>query len=156
MGNHITIKKDVTELKGPFILIHVANNKGFMGAGVAKAIVHKWPRVLTDYRAVTNMEGPVIRDSASILGTCVVSCVEEEGFVISMICQDNYGTVKNKCYLDYGAFHECLEQVARISTNMGIPVYAPKGIGCGLAGGNPELVRLSMQHLDVTFCELGE
>lgn len=138
------IERDVTTLQAPFILLHLANNKHVMGAGVAKAIAEKWPQVLKDYQ-----------EAPSTLGTNVVTEVVPGGYVISLIAQKGYGTDRVRINYDY--FEECLTKLLPFfKTLENTKVFAPFHIGCGLAGGNwsTMLETFSRFPVNVTFCKL--
>lgn len=144
------INKDVTELVAPFCLIHVVNNKNVMNAGVAKVISRKWPQVKEDYHAYF-----AIHSNTSLLGQIIMTHVGEGQYILSMIAQDGYGN-DGKRYLQYDALEQCLAQAKRISTQLNIPLYAPFKMGCGLAGGNWELVLPMLNESNVTICKVGE
>jgi O-acetyl-ADP-ribose deacetylase (regulator of RNase III) len=145
---HTYLTKDVTTLEEPFILLHIANNKGVMGKGVAAAITTKWPQVKKDYQEFFKL----LR-SEPALGGVVLTQVSESGYVLSLIAQDGYGN-DGKRYLDYGALAECIERVSRIVKGLALPVYAPYGIGCGLAGGSWEVVEAAFNaKLNVNYCK---
>jgi O-acetyl-ADP-ribose deacetylase (regulator of RNase III) len=141
----LVIEKDVTELKPPFVLVHLANDKGAMGRGVAKAISDKWPQVLTDYRPL-----------ASILGTISITEVVPDGLVISLVAQKGYGT--DRVRVNYEFLKECLTKMIPVIQSNDLPVFAPFHIGCGLAGGNWTTVLeiFSALPYHVTFCKLPE
>lgn len=149
------VNLDVTTLQPPFILVHIGNNKGVMGAGVAKVIVQKWPSVKTDY-----LEAQSDSSHGLPLGSILVSEVVPGGFVITLIAQNGYGR-DGKLYLVYEALKECLNKLVpfyyqyRTSHN----VYAPFKIGCGLAGGDWDTVREifdSFKEFRVIYCRKPE
>jgi O-acetyl-ADP-ribose deacetylase (regulator of RNase III) len=131
------ITLDVTELQAPFILLHIGNNKGVMNAGVAKAIIEKWPSVKTDY-----LEARFDSSHGLPLGSILVTEVIPNGFVITMIAQNGYGR-DSKLYLVYDALKECLNKVVPFyyQYQNSHNVFAPFQIGCGLAGGDWDTVR---------------
>jgi hypothetical protein len=149
------VEMDVTKLNAPFILLHIGNNKGVMGAGVAKDLATEWPVVKSDYLDRQ-------KDSAHglPLGSIVISEVVPNGFVITMIAQNGYGN-DGKLYLSYGALKECLDKVipfyySKRNTHI---VFAPFKIGCGLAGGDWESVLeifKNIKEFQVMFCKKPE
>lgn len=152
-----TIDKDVTTLTSPFVLLHVANDKRVMGAGVAKAISTKWPRVREDY----------ITTDADLmkLGNIVITPVEEgESFVVSMIAQEGFGS-EGRCYLNYQALARCLNKVSAFVSSIKeegkdkLLIFVPHGMGAGLAGGDwgtvYGLLQSELDTLDVTCCKHG-
>jgi O-acetyl-ADP-ribose deacetylase (regulator of RNase III) len=138
------IEKDVTELKAPFILIHLANNKQKMGAGVALSLAQTWPQVLVD-----------LQNAPTDLGSIVVTEVVPNGFVISLIAQKGYGT--NRVRINYDYFEECLQKLTPfVNTLKDTPIFAPFHIGCGLAGGNWDTMLgvFAQFPFNITFCKL--
>lgn len=125
------IRKDITTVEEG-IICQVVNNKGVMGAGVAKAIYTTWPEVRTQYLDLKTYK----------LGT--VDMVEikppSKLEIANLIAQDGYGR-DGKLYLKYGPLSECLEFVARFNKMWyDVPIYIPYGMGCGLAGGDWDTV----------------
>lgn len=143
------ITQDVTKLTGSFILIHVVNNRNVMGAGVAKAISDTWPEVKGDYHAF--FDKPTLDP---VMGAVILSQVAPAGYVLSLIAQDGYGN-DGKRYLDYPALSDCLDRVVRIAGSLGIAVYAPFNMGCGLAGGDWPLVKTMVESKlpNIFFCQ---
>lgn len=122
-----------------------------MGAGVAKAIIDKWPVVKTDY-----LEAQVDSSHGLPIGSILVSEVVPDGYVITMIAQNGYGR-DGKCYLVYKALEECLRKVVPFHYKLQKThnIYAPFKIGCGLAGGDWTTVRETfdkIQEFRVIFC----
>lgn len=149
------VSLDVTTLQAPFFLLHIGNNKGVMNAGVAKAIISKWPNVKTDY-----LEAKANKSHGLPLGSILVTEVVPNGFVITMIAQNGYGR-DNQLYLVYEALKECLSKVVpfyyqyRQTHN----IYAPFKIGCGLAGGDWDTVRelfSKFNEFRVIYCKKPE
>lgn len=109
------------------IILHQANCQGVMGAGLALQLKKKWPVVYTDYRTKYERVG-------LFLGDIILSRVEGDIFVASLCTQKFYG--RGKVFTDY----ECLKNSMKaISTNR-MQIYVPYGIGCGLAGGDWNVV----------------
>lgn len=119
---------DVTE----GIIVHQVNCQNVMGAGVARAIYEKYPKVKSDYH--TFCSG--MKDPKALLGDMLYTGIKENLYVISLFTQEFYGNSKitKKCYT-----HEDL-LIARIihicEKHKQMPIYIPEYIGCGLAGGN--------------------
>ena len=126
------------------IIVHGCNCQGVMGAGVAKAIKEKWPRVDANYRMQYN-------DGAVFLGDIQVCTkkpdlrlfdkynswttpdLPDEVIVINAFTQFSYGTEKRQ--VDYDAVSACFAKVRMIARDTGLPVFFPK-IGAGLGGGD--------------------
>lgn len=114
------------------VICHQVNCQGSMNAGLAEEIAKRWPEVKRDYQNLC-MENGINQ----LLGTYIFTPIEEGG-IVSIFGQAYYGRDKNRCYTSYGALarafhliHECLH-VKKIAV--------PYGIGCGLAGGDWNVV----------------
>lgn len=114
------------------VICHQVNCQGVMNAGLAKDIAKRWPEVKRDYEAICMESG-----YKQLLGNYIFTPIEEGG-IVSIFGQVYYGRDKNRCYTSYGALahafhliHDCLH-VKKIAI--------PYGIGCGLAGGDLDVV----------------
>jgi len=121
------------------ILLHVCNNKGVMGSGIAKEIRERIPEAFYAYRK-----------SYSELGT-VTSC----GKVINMVAQDGYG--KGIRHLNYGALARCL-LIASMQKSR-VEFVVPYKMGADRAGGDWEIVKEMLDFFiadryDLTIVEL--
>lgn len=123
------INKDITNIPSG-IIIHQANNKRVMGAGVAKAIITKYPKHKEDYLKAS-ME----------LGNIVYSKVNDYIGVIAIITQDGFGRNKSVVYTNYDAFKKALLKIDKFHKKYPeIDLYMPYGIGCGLANGDWNII----------------
>lgn len=126
---------DVTE----GIIVHQVNCKGVMGAGLAKQIRNKYPVVYTKYREFINGADPT-----SLLGKHQITRVTNTLIVLNIFGQLNYGT--STMQTDYAAFENALSTFSnlyklseKVNTKHS-PIYFPYGIGCGLAGGDWNII----------------
>lgn len=120
---------DITKVRKG-IIIHQANNKGVMGAGVAKAIVDVYPQHKLDYQM-----------SDLSLGNLVCTRVSQNVGVIAMVTQNGYGRDKSITYTDYESFKNALIKIRDMhTTHPKINYYMPFGIGCGLANGDWNII----------------
>ena len=112
------------------IICHQVNCNGVMGAGLAKQIRERYPKVYELYRNRC-------RDSiGSLLGQNQYILVDDNKWIANLFCQDGYG--RDKRYTDYGAL---TKSFTSLICDMGECVIAiPYGIGCGLAGGDWNIV----------------
>lgn len=132
----ITIKGDITDITYGFVC-HQVNCQGVMGAGVAMAIRKKWPVAYTQYRKAY-INGQLK------LGNAIFIHVTEFIYVVHMCGQNGYG--RHGVFTDYTALEKAIESVKNVrirrhKTGYSLwPIYFPKGIGCGLAGGDWKVV----------------
>lgn len=123
--NHIT--GNILDIKGG-IIVHGCNNRGMMGAGIAKDIVQLHPKVLLDYQNFIN-------NNRNTLGRVVWTEINPFLLIASGITQPNYGREANKIYVNYELILSIFQEVALKSKITTLPVFYPK-IGAGLGGGD--------------------
>ena len=127
------------------IIVQQVNCKGVMGAGLAKQIRDKWPSVYDRYLDKVYYS-PKNED---LLGTTVWNKVDTNLFVASIFGQYDYG--HGTKFTIYPALFKGLDYVFGMAEIDQIPVYIPKGLGCGLAGGNWDFVEAYIKDLDYMF-----
>lgn len=110
------------------VICHQVNCKHVMGAGLAATIRKKYPRHYEDYMS-----------RAAHLGGLVFTQVNNDLYIVGVYGQQEYG--RDKRYTDYDALEKGLIAVGTFAQSLGLPVYLPYGIGCGLAGGDWEIVK---------------
>lgn len=132
----ITYKKgNLLEARG--VIVHGCNAQGAYGSGVAGQIRKKWPNAYEGYMLLIEHYG--IGDP-SCLGE-ISWCPVGEGIVVgNMVTQRYYGYDGRK-YVDYTAVQDAFENLIESAVNLNLPkvINFPK-IGCGLAGGDWEIV----------------
>lgn len=116
-----------------------------MGAGLAKQIRDKWPKVYDNYQIRVNS----VEDNKNILGMSSWAYVNNQLIVASIFGQYGYG--HGKRFTLYPALFKGLKYVFDTAKTDQIPVYIPKGLGCGLAGGNWDFVESYIKDLDYMF-----
>ena len=127
------------------IIVQQVNCMGVMGAGLAKQIRDKWPYIYDDYKArIYNTA-----NAKELLGKTLFNNVENNLFVASIFGQYYYGCQAK--FTNYPALFKGLDFVAEISAADQTAIYIPKGLGCGLAGGNWDFVEAYIQDLDLLF-----
>ena len=138
------IKGDILDVtKG--IIVQQVNCIGVMGAGLAKQIKDKWPDIYNSYKTrIHNTE-----NTKELLGKTFFDYVENNLFVASIFGQYYYGHQAK--FTNYTALFKGLNSVAEISATYKTAIYIPKGLGCGLAGGNWDFVEAYIQDLDLFF-----
>jgi O-acetyl-ADP-ribose deacetylase (regulator of RNase III) len=128
------------------IICHQTNCKGSMGSGIAKQIKDKWPKVHRDYRF--NIErmynGNFASKSSDLLGMITWTEVENGRYIMNFFSQDEYYP-RNRCHTNYEAFTKCCKALKNFITEYNLDksntiIGFPYKIGCGLAGGNWDIV----------------
>lgn len=123
------------------LVCHQVNCMGVMGAGLAKQLRDLFPQMYRSYKALCNMAS----DKRTLLGqidTCPVNYNGYDYTIVSIFGQEHYG--KGGCFTDYDALRKAFQTIrgmasplpARVSTRVRIPYR----LGCGLAGGDWNVV----------------
>lgn len=119
------------------IVCHQVNMKGVMGAGLAKQIRNKFPDVYNVYKKKCKSGFVELGDVQ------FVSILEDAGYIVANIFgQDGYG--RDKIYTDYTALKRAFATVASGFHDSVIRI--PYRMGCGLAGGNWDVVLKIIQE----------
>ena len=126
------------------IIVHQVNCRRTMGAGLALKIKAMYPQHYVDY-----MKTP------PALGKICVTEVNPEFLVVGVYGQDRFGT--GRTFTDYDMLRRGLQSVAELAKEKELPVFLPFGIGCGLAGGNWDIVLPIIKEVlpDSTIIQVG-
>ena len=127
-------------------ICHQVNCQGVMGSGIAKQIRERWPWVFSSYHAYC--VGHKNRDESplgNIWGVAVEHDNRDVQWVINMFSQDNYGYDGSR-FTSYDAFAECLTKM-RDRLPKDKTVGFPKNIGCGLGGGNWNVISALIEEI---------
>jgi len=117
----------------PTAILHGCNCFCTMGAGIAKYLSMKYPQVLA-------ADLKTKKGDASKLGTFTTAVISPKLHILNCYTQYHYGFKKGgKPPVDYDAIRQCLQKVANDYNLLNIQFRSPK-IGCGLAGGNWDIV----------------
>ncbi len=116
------------------LIIHVVNDMGAMGAGVAKALFSKWYDVRKRYLEWYE------KNNQLNLGTIQAIKVEKNIVVINMVAQHKIGYENNLPPIRYDALTQCIIKVQNLAKKYTASVHIPYNMGCGLAGGKWDVV----------------
>ena len=135
-------------------IAHGVNCQNVMGSGVAKALFDKYPKVKEDYHYYHSEMLEDVCDNIYLLGSYSVSDQLDGKHVLNCYTQEFYGRNKKK-FVSYDAIFNVFKHMSK----MGVKEVAIPKIGCGLAGGNWEIVKLIIDDatgndLDVYVYEL--
>lgn len=119
---------------GANVIVHQVNCRGVMGAGLARQIKEKYPEAFTKYKTYCDS----FSDKSEMMGTVLfVTCMD--GTVIANVFgQLDFG--RNGRKTDYHSLKRGLNDVRKYAEKDGLSVAIPHRIGCGLAGGNWNIV----------------
>lgn len=110
------------------IICHQVNCQRVAGAGLALQIRQKWPDWYVQFKI-----------SIPMLGRCNFWSAENNLSIASLYAQDGYDRTGNNT--DYVALRRCMDIVSMTSRfGKEDRIYIPYGIGCGLAGGDWNIV----------------
>lgn len=135
-------------------ICHQVNCQGTMNAGLAKKIRTAHPGVFRSYKKLCSSHGKV-----ALLGQIDIAETHCHYKVISIFGQMFYGKGDRR-YTSYDAFEKALIQITK-KVNYGASIAFPKGIGCGLGGGNWNIIAAIIDEIlapyyDIYIYELEE
>ena len=116
------------------IIAHQVNCMGVMGAGLANQIRMTYPKVFEDYVNLCVSKG-----AKALFGT--ISYTKTPRYwVVNLFGQYNTGIYKRQT--DYEKLGSALELLKEFALNNNLKTIGlPYNLGCGLAGGNWEIVQ---------------
>ena len=116
---------------GAKYICHQVNCKGKMGSGVAKQVKSLYPKAYEIYaKACKEYNG-------DLLGKIQICRIGDKS-IVNMFAQDRYG-YDGAQYTNYTAFEYCLNKL-KTHIPAGETIAMPYKIGCGLAGGDWNVV----------------
>lgn len=119
---------------------HQVNCCGVMGSGIAKQIRDRWPEVYGYYLG-RYCQMLKLGDPDDMLGSIDVISLENDTLerkVINVYGQSSFGRDHIR-YTSYDAFEHALWEIA-VTVPIGSMIGFPKGIGCGLGGGDWNII----------------
>lgn len=114
------------------IIGHQVNCKGVMGAGLAKQIKMNYPNVFEEYKQLCKEQG------MNLLGTVQYVKTSKGKIFANIFGQANFG--RGKRQTDYEALEEAFYSLRNKANETNRSIALPYGIGCGLAGGDWDIV----------------
>lgn len=145
------VKCDIFE-SGADVILHQVNCQGVMGSGIAKQVKEKYPMCFANYKKICD----AFNDKKKLLGMVQCVLIDNEKFICNMFAQENFG-YDGKCYTDYNALKECLEQVRDYSIFDNKIIAIPYLMGCHRGGGDWNVVYKMIEEIfkyhNVLICE---
>lgn len=144
------IKCDIFE-SGADIICHQVNCQGVMGSGVAKQVKERYPELYEFYHITCELLEP-----SELLGRVICIEVDDGLWIANLFAQENFG-YDGKCYTDYKALHQCLEEIA--DNNKDKIIAIPYLMACHRGGGDWNIVYKMIEEIfgnsdcDVLICE---
>lgn len=127
------IEKDILTVEDG-IICHQVNVFGVMGAGLALKIKYKWPNVFNKYKEYCQ-----VANKKTLLGSVLVVDINDNLSVANIFSQYDFGR-NTGCHTDYDELDQCLRTLVSIAAELNKPIYLPYKLGCGLAGGDWDIV----------------
>lgn len=127
------VKGDILNAKENIISQQV-NCCGVMGSGLAKQIRNKYLEVFIEYYAYCKRHDDMLK----MLGVALPVICEDNKIVMNLFGQMYYGT--DKQYTDYAALECAFRNMKEYAQKNQLSIAIPFQIGCGLAGGNWDIV----------------
>ena len=129
------------------IICHQVNCQGVMGAGIAKEIRARYPKVFEDYIAYYKS---CYGRAEAMLGKCVLTKTEGPHHIASIFGQEYYGF--QGCFTVYPAFEQGFYNLIDLiqldpSLYKTKSIAVPYGIGCGLAGGDWNIIEKILKEI---------
>lgn len=136
---------------------HQTNCIGVMGAGIAFAIKRKYPNVFTQYKKLCTEH----HNGKELLGKCQI--VSESGNIIdvnSLNRKDNEKIIANLfgqysigsgIETQYEHLRTALEELKEVGKKHNLWIGLPYKLGCGLAGGDWNVVRKMIEEVFVDY-----
>lgn len=136
------------------VLCHQVNVYGVMGAGIAAEVRKRFPNVNKEYERFCLQFKPY-KNYNDILGKVVIveTNKKKTQFIANCFSQDIES--KDGCLTNYEALKDCLNYIESWMKNKNkLTVAFPYKYGCGIAGGDWEIVKKiiydSFKDVDIT------
>ena len=127
------------------IICHQVNCQGVMGGGIAKQIKNKYPEVYREYlEIVKNPES-----KKHLLGHASFTKTNDNKIIFNLFGQYNYGTEKRQT--NYEALYNAMEMMFTYAQCCEYQIALPYNIGCGLGGGNWDIVYTMIEELSKKY-----
>lgn len=127
------------------IIGHQVNCMGVMGAGLAKQLRNKSEIIYSNYKYWCQ-----IKPKEELLGSVQFVRVAQNKYVANIFGQYGYG--RDGQYTNYKALRSGLSELKDFAQQNDLTVALPYGIGCGLAGGEWDIV---YRIIDEVFQDYG-
>lgn len=125
------VKGNLLDADDRDIILQQVNCQGAMNSGIARQIRNRYPDVFTSYKKMCDEH----KDNTSELLGSVDYFIAPDYLIANCFGQDRYG--REKRHTSYAALRECFSKIAE---NEECRIGIPYKIGCGLGGGDWEIV----------------
>jgi len=111
---------------------HQVNCQGVKGGGIAKQVKELYPETMPEYIAKCKEHGN------GMMGEVIFTECHDGTVIADMFGQDAHG--QGRLQTDYEALEKCLQTVKEYASERNLSVGFPHLLGCGLAGGDWDIV----------------
>ena len=129
------------------LVCHQVNCMGVMGEGLAKQLRDLFPKMYLSYKTTCDRTS----DKHTLLGQIDTYPVNYNGYdytIVSIFGQERYG--RSGCFTDYDALRKAFQTIRSLASPLparpATRVRIPYRIGCGLAGGDWNIVKSLIQE----------
>ena len=123
------------------IICHQTNCLGIMGGGIALQVRNRYPEVYKKYSELCSL----YKDRTERLMGNVQFVETNDGKIIANCFGQN--GIGNGVQTDYNDLYECLKSVKTYAEEHLVTVSIPYNIGCGLAGGDWNIVSSMIEEI---------
>lgn len=127
---------DVTGSKdAPAFILHVVNDRGYMGKGIAKQIRAQWPVVYEQYRTLfgaNHLKHLGVQVHGSAQGVVVAPFT----YVCNVFAMEGIATKQRPHPFRLHLLQRALLQIGETAQQKHAVIHVPYGMGAGLAGGD--------------------
>lgn len=131
------------------VIMHQVNCQNVMGAGIAKEFAQRYPRIKKQYHKLCAQLKPDER-----LGHLQLVALDENRHLygLNSFTQLFYGNsrITGQTYTDEALLINNILSAATFTQHTSKTLYIPKGIGCGLAGGDWSRIEKAIHRFDVS------
>lgn len=120
------------------IICHQVNCQGVMGSGIAKQIRELYPKVYEEYKKFVQETG-----SSGCYGMVQLSPIGQNYYIANIFTQYNFlpRTINHTNYALFRLACQNLKKHLRLNELTYYKIGFPDHIGCGLAGGDWDIVK---------------
>jgi len=120
------------------VIVQSVNHQGVMGGGLALQIKNKYPEIMDKYGEYKTFCETTKFENIRANGSVAWYHAKDGKRIASIFGQDEYG--RRKRYTDYVSFGNGLYSVKNMAMWMEYSLAIPYGIGCGLGGGDWNII----------------
>lgn len=142
------IEGDITKTDKD-IIVQQVNCRGFMGAGLAKTIMQRYSNVRKEYRSFREKQLKTLENDEDLLGLVNYVDVYDGKIIANVFGQVDIRKDRNDktVYTKKEALLQGIENIKKKAEELNFSVAIPTYIGCGLAGGNWEEIKMGIENI---------